>query len=322
MVAEAKKPGYRDTLNMPETAFPMKADLARREPDRLEHWNRASAYARLRELRKNRPPWLLHDGPPYSNNHIHMGTAANKIWKDAAVRQASLQGFDAPYVPGWDNHGMPIEMQVGREFAEKKQKPSRLELRRACRAYATKWIGIQREEFIRLGGWGDWHRPYLTMAPEFEAEILETLSKLNDRGFIQRGKRAIHWCPTDRTALAMAEIEYADVPSPSLFVRFPLVADAPPGVLGDFAGVSAIAWTTTPWTLPANLGLMVDPKAAYAVARAGSELVLVAKDRLAAVAERLDTPLEPLETFPGANLVGAIFKTPFGNDSRVVDGTP
>jgi isoleucyl-tRNA synthetase len=141
------------------------------------------------------------------------------------------------------------------------------------------------------------------MAPEFEAEILETLSKLNDRGFIQRGKRAIHWCPTDRTALAMAEIEYADVPSPSLFVRFPLVADAPPGVLGAFAGVSAIAWTTTPWTLPANLGLMVDPKAGYAVARAGSELVLVAKDRLAAVAERLGTPLEPLGTFPGASLV-------------------
>jgi len=231
MADQPKKPGYRDTLNMPETEFPMKADLAKREPGRLETWAATEAYATLRAQRRGRPMWLLHDGPPYSNNHIHMGTAANKIWKDAAVRQASLQGFDAPYVPGWDNHGMPIETQVGREFAEKKQKPSRIELRRACREYAQKWLGIQREEFIRLGGWGDWFRPYLTMSPEFEAEIIETLARLHARGFIQRGKRSIHWCPTDRTALAMAEIEYADVSSPSLLVRFPLRKDADAGVL-------------------------------------------------------------------------------------------
>src|SRR5580765_3450476 len=283
MAESPKKPGYRDTLNMPETPFPMKAELARREPERLAAWQQAAAYARLRSLRRGRPLWLLHDGPPYSNNHLHMGTAANKIWKDAAVRQASLQGLDAPYVPGWDNHGMPIEMQVGREFAEKKQKPTRLELRRACREYATRWIDIQREEFIRLGGWGDWFRPYMTMAPGFEAEILETLSRLNDRGFVQRGKRAIHWCPTDRTALAMAEIEYADVPSPSLFVRFPLQRDAAAGALERWPGVHAIAWTTTPWTLPANLGLMVDPGAEYVVARLAGEAALVARARLAAV---------------------------------------
>jgi isoleucyl-tRNA synthetase len=180
---------------MPETAFPMKADLAKREPGRL-----GPGPPRTRTRATSTAPWPADDcctTAPYSNNHIHMGTAANKIWKDAAVRQASLQGFDAPYVPGWDNHGMPIEMQVGREFAEKKQKPTRLELRRACREYAQKWIGIQREEFIRLGGWGDWFRPYLTMAPEFEAEILETLARLHARGAIQRGKRSIHWCPTD-----------------------------------------------------------------------------------------------------------------------------
>src|SRR5262249_9864304 len=159
----------------------MKAELSRREPERLAAWKQAGAYARLRALRRGRPPWLLHDGPPYSNNHIHMGTAANKVWKDAAVRQASLQGFDAPYVPGWDNHGMPRERQVRRYLPDKKHKPSRLELRRACRAYATKWIDIQREGFIRLGVWGDWHRPYLTMAPEFEAEILVTLGRLNEK---------------------------------------------------------------------------------------------------------------------------------------------
>jgi isoleucyl-tRNA synthetase len=322
MADQPKKPGYRDTLNMPETAFPMKADLAKREPGRLEAWAAADAYAALRAQRRGRPMWLLHDGPPYSNNHIHMGTAANKIWKDAAVRQASLQGFDAPYVPGWDNHGMPIEMQVGREFAEKKQKPSRLELRRACREYAQKWIGIQREEFIRLGGWGDWFRPYLTMAPEFEAEILETLARLHARGFIQRGKRSIHWCPTDRTALAMAEIEYADVSSPSLFVRFPLRKDSPQGTLARWPEASAVAWTTTPWTLPANLGLMVDPSAEYVVARVNEHVLVVAQARLAAFAERLGAPAETLATMKGAQLVGAIFGAPFGNDSRVVDGSP
>jgi isoleucyl-tRNA synthetase len=322
MTEQPKKPGYRDTLNLPETAFPMKADLAKREPDRLAAWKQTEAYARLRVSRQGRPLWLLHDGPPYSNNHIHMGTAANKIWKDAAVRQASLQGFDAPYVPGWDNHGMPIETQVGREFADRKHKPTRLELRTACREYAQKWVNIQREEFIRLGGWGDWYRPYLTMAPEFEAEILETLGRLHERGFIQRGKRAIHWCPTDRTALAMAEIEYADVPSPSLFVRFPVRHDAPAGVLARWPGVSAVVWTTTPWTLPANLGLMVDPKAEYAVARVANHVVIVAEARLLPFAERLGVTAEPLGSIRGAELVGAIFAGPFGNDSRVVDGSP
>jgi len=317
-----KKPGYRDTLNMPETAFPMKADLARREPERLEAWKQADAYARMRERRKGRPLWLLHDGPPYSNNHLHMGTAANKIWKDAAVRQASLQGLDAPYVPGWDNHGMPIETQVGKEFAAKKHRPSRLELRRACRAYANRWIDIQREEFIRLGVWGDWQRPYLTMAPGFEAEILETLGRLHERGFIQRGKRSIHWCPTDRTALAMAEIEYADIASPSLLVRFPLRKDAPSGSLSPWPGLSAVAWTTTPWTLPANLGLMVDPQAEYVVARLGDQLLLLARARLAALGEWLGRVPETVATLRGADLVGAIFGAPFGNDSRVVDGTP
>ena len=321
MSEQPKKPGYRDTLNLPVTEFPMKADLATREPQRLADWTAQKRYAQLRERRAGRPLWLLHDGPPYSNNHIHMGTAANKIWKDAAVRQASLAGFDAPYVPGWDNHGMPIEMQVGREFNEKKIRPDVLQLRRACREYADKWIGIQREEFERLGGWGDWQRPYLTMAPEFEAEILETLAVLTEKGFVQRGKRAIHWCPTDRTALAMAEIEYADAPSPSLYVRFPLRKDAT-GALAAWPDASAVAWTTTPWTLPANLGLMVDPVARYAVVRLKGHVLVVAAARLAPFAELLGETPEKLGELDGAALVGSIFEAPFGNDSRAVDGTP
>ncbi len=316
-----KKPGYRDTLNLPVTEFPMKADLATREPQRLADWEQRGLYAELRRRRAGRPMWLLHDGPPYSNGHLHMGTAANKIWKDAAVRQASLAGFDAPYVPGWDNHGMPIETQVGREFAEKKHRPDRLELRRGCREYAAKWVGVQRDEFKRLGGWGDWERPYLTMAPQFEAEILETFAALAARGFVQRGKRSIHWCPTDRTALAMAEIEYQDAPSPSIYVRFPLRRDAT-GALARWPDASAVAWTTTPWTLPANLGLMVDPHAEYAVVRLAGHVLVLAQARLAALAERLGGTPEPLATVKGRELVGSIFAAPFGNDSRAVDGSP
>ncbi len=321
MSEQPKKPGYRDTLNLPVTSFPMKADLATREPLRLAGWESAQPYAELRRRRAGRPVWLLHDGPPYSNGHLHMGTAANKIWKDAAVRQASLAGFDAPYVPGWDNHGMPIETQVGREFAEKKVRPTRLELRRGCREYAGKWVNVQREEFKRLGGWGDWDRPYLTMTPAFEAEILETFAALTARGFVQRGKRSIHWCPTDRTALAMAEIEYQDSPSPSIHVRFPLRRDAT-GALAAWPAASAVAWTTTPWTLPANLGLMVDPHAEYAVVRLAGHVLVLAAARLAPLAELLGGTAEKLGSVKGRDLVGSIFEAPFGNDSRAVDGTP
>ncbi|HTR96545.1 MAG TPA: isoleucine--tRNA ligase [Candidatus Acidoferrales bacterium] len=321
MSEQVRKPGYRDTLNLPATEFPMKADLARREPERLAAWRASDRYAELRRRRAGRPLWVLHDGPPYSNNHIHMGTAANKIWKDAAVRQASMAGFDSPYVPGWDNHGMPIETQVSRDFAERKEKPERLELRRACRAYATRWIDIQREEFERLGNWGDWNHPYLTMAPEFEAEILETFAALATRGFVQRGKRSIHWCPTDRTALAMAEIEYQDTPSPSILVRFPLRRDAT-GALAAWPAANAVAWTTTPWTLPANVGLMVDPQAEYAVVLLDGETLVLAAARLAAFAERLGRTPERLGSVRGRELVGSIFEAPFGNDSRAVDGTP
>jgi len=321
MSEQGKKPGWRETLNLPVTEFPMKADLTHREPQRIAEWKDRASYQELRRRRAGRPVWLLHDGPPYSNNHIHMGTAANKIWKDAAVRQATLAGYDSPYVPGWDNHGMPIEMQVNREFAEKKVRPDRVQLRRGCREYANRWIAIQRDEFVRLGCWGDWERPYLTMAPAFEAEILETFATLTARGFVQRGKRSIHWCPTDRTALAMAEIEYQDAVSPSIFVRFPLRRDAT-GALARWPGASAVAWTTTPWTLPANLGLMVDPRAEYSVVRLGGRELVVASARLALFSELLGGGHEVLGTLPGAQLVGSIFEAPFGNDSRAVDGTP
>ncbi len=314
--------GYRDTLKLPQTEFPMKADLPRREPERLAWWKERQFYKTLRERRRGAPVWLLHDGPPYSNGHLHMGTAANKIWKDAAVRVHSLFGHDSPYVPGWDNHGMPIEVQVTKELREGGGAPDRLNLRRSCREYAARWVAIQREEFERLGIWGSWDRPYLTMDPQFEAEILETFAGLAERGFIQRGLRSIHWCPTDRTALAEAEIEYQEDPSPSLFVVFPLRHD-PDGVLAAWPGVRAVAWTTTPWTLPANLGLMVDPSASYAVVAAAGERFILAEARVEAVARTCGWKEHKIEAqLPGSRLVGLVFEAPFGNDSRVVDGTP
>ncbi len=321
-MTETRKPGYRDTLNLPRTEFPMKANLPEREPERLAWWTARGLYAKLREARRGAPVWLLHDGPPYSNGHAHMGTAANHVWKDAVVRQASLLGFDSPFVPGWDNHGMPIEVEVSKQLRAEKVAPDRLVLRRRCREYAREWVGIQRAEFTRLGGWGDWDHPYLTMDHAFEAEILEAFAILADKGFIQRGMRSIHWCPTDRTALAEAEIEYQDDPSPSVHVLFPLRSD-PRGVLAGLDGVAALAWTTTPWTLPANLGLMVDPGADYVVARAGGRTVVVAAARLEAVAAVAGwkTP-EVARRLKGRELVGLVFEGPWEKDSRVVDGTP
>jgi isoleucyl-tRNA synthetase len=314
--------GYRDTLNLPRTDFPMKADLLRREPERLAWWAERDLYRRLRAARSSAPVWLLHDGPPYSNGHLHMGTAANKIWKDAAVRQASLMGWDAPYVPGWDNHGMPIETRVAAEFREKGRAPDRIALRRRCREYAAHWVQVQREEFERLGGWGEWRAPYLTMEVGFEAAILESFAALAERGFIQRGLRSIHWCPTDRTALAEAEIEYQEDPSPSIYVRFPVRSD-PHGALAPWPGLAAVAWTTTPWTLPANVGLMVDPDADYVVARAASRLWLVATARLEAVAHDVgwrDARVEGHRR--GRDLLGVVCEGPWVQESRVVDGMP
>ena len=316
--------GYRDTLNLPRTEFPMKADLPRREPERLSWWRERGIESKLREARRGRPVLLLHDGPPYSNGHLHMGTASNKIWKDAVVRSASALGYDSPYLPGWDNHGMPIEIQVGRELRERGGPPDRIALRHHCREYAAKWVEIQKQEFERLGVGGAWGDPYLTMDPRFEAEIVETFAALAARGFVQRGLRSIHWCPTDRTALAEAEIEYHDDPSPSIHVIFPLHED-PRGMLGPSGGseIAALAWTTTPWTLPANQGLMVDPEADYALVVAGGRRWILAEARLEAVAAAAGWERPSVSgRIKGRDLLGVVFEGPWRRPSRVVDGTP
>jgi len=323
---------YRDTLFLPKTDFPMRAELPKREPAALERWEALGLYARLRRERRGRPRYVLHDGPPYSNNHIHLGTAANKIWKDVVVRYHSLTGEDAPYVPGWDNHGMPIENEVSREFRARKETPDRLTLRRRCREYAQHWLEIQRREFKRLGVDGDWEHPYLTMDADFEADLIEVFAELAQKGFIYRGLRSIHWCPTCASALAEAEIEYQDDPSPSIYVAFPHrrgerreagPRGARAGELDAFEGLAAVAWTTTPWTLPANLFLMVGPQHEYVVVEAGGRPYFLAAARVEAVREAAGwTSVRERARFRGDEVLGATFENPMGRPSPLVDGSP
>jgi len=298
-------PDLKDTLNLPRTDFPMKADLPRREPKILEQWDRMDLYAALRRARAGRPRFVLHDGPPYANGHIHLGQALNKILKDVVVKSRSMMGFDAPYVPGWDCHGLPIELQVDKDLGPKKASMTPQQIRAACRAYAEKYIGIQREEFRRLGVIGEWRAPYLTMTPVYEGTIIEQIGRFAEHGHIYRDKRSVHWCPQCGTALAEAEVEYADHVSPAITVRFPLRVEDLVGRFPALAGrrVSVLIWTTTPWTLPANLAIAFHPEFEYQFIDLGDEVVLLAADRVADVLGRRGLPQEPvLATIRGRDL--------------------
>ncbi|HSD09886.1 MAG TPA: isoleucine--tRNA ligase, partial [Candidatus Binatia bacterium] len=283
---------YKHTLNLPRTDFPMRANLPAREPDILARWKGESVYGRLLERNRGGKRFLLHDGPPYANGNVHLGTALNKIIKDVIVKRHLMAGHDAPYVPGWDCHGMPIEHQVLRALGPAARQMSQLEVRRRCREYADKYYRIQREQFQRLGVFGDWANPYLTMAPGYEGGIIRMFRRLVERGFIYRGLRPVHWCPVCSTALAEAEVEYADHSSPSIYVRFrfrggPEKAGAMARDRGDreeLAGaadrLSVVIWTTTPWTLPANLAVCLNPRLEYVALATGGEHLIVA-ERLA-----------------------------------------
>ena len=267
---------YKKTLNLPATAFPMKANLANREPEQLKKWEENGLYEKMQTNAKGRPQFILHDGPPYANGHIHIGTALNKILKDFIVRSRRMAGFDAGYVPGWDCHGLPIEHNVEKELGSRKKEMSQADIRRQCRAYAEKFIDIQREEFKRLGVTGDWHDPYLTMAYEYEATIAKECCKFALEGSLFRSKKPIYWCCSCQTALAEAEIEYKEETSPSVFVRFPLIDDLSEH-LQALAGkqVSVVIWTTTPWTLPANLAISLHPDFIYSAVDIGDGQVLI-----------------------------------------------
>ncbi|MDP1667244.1 MAG: isoleucine--tRNA ligase [Methylobacter sp.] len=263
---------YKKTLNLPNTAFPMKGNLAQREPERLKKWNEAGLYNKIRQEFAGRPKFILHDGPPYANGEIHIGHAVNKVLKDIIVKSKSLSGFDAPYVPGWDCHGLPIELQVEKKIGKAGVKVSPAVFRKACREYAGKQVNIQKEAFIRLGILGDWEHPYLTMDFAFEADIVRSLGKISQNGHIAKGAKPVHWCTDCGSALAEAEVEYEDKHSPAVDVRFQVVDEA--GFLSlchhvpEHEGtgpLSVVIWTTTPWTLPANQGVALNPDLEYAV---------------------------------------------------------
>ena len=276
---------YKKTLNLPKTDFPMKANLAAREPAILQKWADLDLYKKLRKQGADRPRFILHDGPPYANAHIHMGTAVNKVLKDMVVKSKTLSGFDAPYVPGWDCHGLPIELNVEKKIGKPGHKVSASDFRKACREYATSQIDIQRDEFKRLGVVGEWDNPYLTMDPVFEANIVRGLAKIIQQGHMQKGAKPVHWCLDCGSALAEAEVEYADKKSIAVDVRF-RVADRSDFLsrFGIDSGIdcdlSAPIWTTTPWTLPANQAVALNPEHRYALVDANHEECLLIAESL------------------------------------------
>jgi isoleucyl-tRNA synthetase len=297
---------YKETLNLPHTDFPMKADLPRREPLFLKRWAEMDLYGRIRAQSQGRPKFVLHDGPPYANGHIHLGHALNKILKDIIVKSRQMTGYDSPYVPGWDCHGLPIEHQVGKELKAKGGSLSKVEVRQQCRAYAEKFIDIQRAEFQRLGVLGNWEHPYLTMRPAYVAEILEEYGQFYFSGAIHRSKKPIHWCATCRTALAEAEVEYEDHKTPSIFVRFSLSSPSSQfPALGEQEKVSLVIWTTTPWTLPANLAVAVHPDFEYAGMKVGDETLVVAAELADKLMALWGLKGEPVFKVPGRKLEGA-----------------
>jgi isoleucyl-tRNA synthetase len=267
---------YKKTLNLPKTAFPMKASLSQREPEILNKWETMGLYARVRASSAGGPRFILHDGPPYANGHIHIGTALNKILKDIVIRSRQMNGLDAPYVPGWDCHGLPIEHQVDQELGEKKKVMSQVEIRAHCRAYAEKYIEVQKKEFKRLGVMGEWENPYLTMKNSYVATIVREFGKFAFDGSLYKSKKPIYWCSACKTALAEAEVEYHTRRSPSIYVTFHVlsdISDAYPFLAGK--KVYLVIWTTTPWTIPANLAVALHPDFPYVAVDVGKDQVYV-----------------------------------------------
>ena len=270
---------FKDSVNLPKTDFPMKASLPQREPQVLERWQKDRIYERLIEQNAGKPLFVFHDGPPYANGHIHHGHILNKVLKDIVVKYANMSGRLADFVPGWDCHGLPIELKSEEELGGRKKGLSKLELRKACRAYAERFIDIQREEFKRLGVFARWDQPYLTMSFDYEASIVRELARFAERGALVRGKKPVYWCIKDRTALAEAEVEYEDHKSPSIYVAFPVIGDLP-GAAFKGRQAELVIWTTTPWTLPANLAISAHPEFKYAVYDLSGRALVVAKDLL------------------------------------------
>ncbi len=269
---------YKETLNLPKTDFPMKANLYQREPELLNRWQELGLYAKTEASGKDKPLYVLHDGPPYANGHIHIGHALNKTLKDMILKIKRMEGFHAPYIPGWDCHGLPIELQVEKNLGSSKSKMSKAQMRKECRNYAEKFVAIQKEEFQRLGVLGDWDHPYLTMSSLYEGLTAAELARFAHNGGLYRGRKPVHWCSSCVTALAEAEVEYSDHTSPSIYVKFPLdydLANDLPALKGKPAFV--VIWTTTPWTIPANLAISLHPEFDYCALEVDGQVLIVAE---------------------------------------------
>ncbi len=296
---------YNATVNLPKTDFPMRASLPAREPEMLKRWEELELYKKMLERNEDKPLFMLHDGPPFSNGHLHMGHALNKCVKDFIVRYKSMTGYKTPYTPGWDNHGMPIESAIIKQQKLNRKSMSVPEFRNACHDFAQKYVDIQREGFKRLGILGDWEHPYLTMDPKFEAEEVKVFGKMYEKGYIYKGKKPVYWCPSDETALAEAEIEYQDDPVTTIFVKFRVTDDR--GLLSRYEpldNIYFVIWTTTTWTIPGNLAICLNPSFTYSLLRASNgECYIMAQELAEQVLAKAGlTVSETLATFKGAEL--------------------
>jgi len=294
----------KSTINLPKTAFPMKANLPQNEPKALARWEQMRIYERIREARRGAKLYILHDGPPYTSGPIHLGTAFNKCLKDFVVKSKTMAGFDAPYVPGWDCHGLPIEIKVDQMLGGKKLQMRPLDVRRECRRFAQKFLDLQREQFKRIGVFGRFDRPYATMTPQYESVVLKTFFSFYENNFVYKGLRAVYWCMHDETALAEAEVEYENDTTPSVWVKYALLDD-PAKVDPALAGkkVSTIIWTTTPWTLPASMAVAFHPHEEYVALESADEVYIVADGLSADVVAKcnLQDPKE-LARFSGSKM--------------------
>ncbi|WP_080997392.1 isoleucine--tRNA ligase, partial [Aggregatibacter actinomycetemcomitans] len=310
---------YKNTLNLPETGFPMRGDLAKREPVMLKNWYEKDLYQKIRQATKGKKSFILHDGPPYANGTIHIGHAVNKILKDIIVKSKTALGFDSPYIPGWDCHGLPIELKVEGLVGKPNEKISAAEFRQKCREYAAEQVEGQKKDFVRLGVLGDWDNPYLTMNFNTEANIIRTLGKVIANGHLYKGSKPVHWCLDCGSSLAEAEVEYEDRVSPSIYVRFP--AESAVEIEGKFNAVgkgsgklSAVIWTTTPWTMPSNRAISVNAELEYRLVQLGDERVILAADLVDDVAKAVGVEKsEILGSAKGKGLELSRFLHPFYN---------
>ena len=309
----------KTTINLPQTAFPMKANLPQNEPKMLEHWEQTKVYERIRQARQGAPMYVLHDGPPYANGPIHLGTALNKCLKDFIVKSKTMAGFDSPYVPGWDCHGLPIEIKIDKELGGKKLQMKPVEVRLACRKYAEKYLDLQRQQFKRIGVFGRFDNPYSTMTPQYESVVLEILYAFLEKGFVYKGLRSVYWCIHDKTALAEAEVEYENHISPTVWVKYGLQSD--PRTIDPALAearihcgkpISTIIWTTTPWTLPASMAVAFHPDEEYVALEAEKDIYIVAEKLTQVTAEKCGFPDDkPVARFPGRVLENTWFYHPF-----------